>query len=156
MFVDHIRTSDIIKHLSKEKKTLTKLRLRLRTTWIVDEKFSPEAIPSLQSFPILLVVSLHPAFIYNDMNDAPGDDIRLIQILPPCIVLLELTDIGGTRMLARPAKGLLSLADAASQGQFPSLKRVKCYTRENLSDYGLKETLASVGVDFRHSWRFEG
>ncbi|KAI0426464.1 hypothetical protein F5Y09DRAFT_318831 [Xylaria sp. FL1042] len=141
-----IQPRNIIKYLSKHQGTLTTVRLDLRDARIIDERFLSEPIPSLQIFSALVNVSLNSLFIYNDTNEQLEDDNVLCQLLPPSIVCLQLYDTVGTPTLARLSKGLLRLADAALQGRFPSLRRVRCYVREQLDDDNLFLMFSSAGV----------
>ncbi|KAI1426275.1 hypothetical protein F5Y12DRAFT_713271 [Xylaria sp. FL1777] len=141
-----ILPSNIIKYLSKHQETLTAVRLDLRNARVVDERFLSESISSLKTFPVLRSVSLNSFFIYNSMNEQLEDGNVLCRLLPPSIVSLQLYNTVGTPMVARLSKGLLRLVDAASQGQFPSLKRVRCYVREQVNHDDLVLKFASAGV----------
>ncbi|RWA06600.1 hypothetical protein EKO27_g8503 [Xylaria grammica] len=122
------------------------MRLDLRDARIIDERFISEPMPSLKIFPALLNVSLNSLFIYNSMNEELEDDYVLCQLLPPFIVSLQLYDTVGTSTPARLSNSLFRLADAASQGQFPSLRKVRCYVRGQLDDDGLVPKFARAGV----------
>ncbi|KAI0468405.1 hypothetical protein F4859DRAFT_203638 [Xylaria cf. heliscus] len=80
------------------------------------------------------------------MNEQLEDDNILCRLLPPSIASLQIYDTMGTPTLARLLKGLLRLVDAASQGQFPNLRRVRCYVREQLDDHGPVLKFASAGM----------
>ena len=142
---DQIPPSDIVQHLSGQRETLRKLHLDLE-----DCQTLPAPIPILKDFSGLQEVFLSTIFIYSDMHESPGNHDTLIQILPQSIVSLTLADIVGGQMLARIAKGLLLLADATLQGQFPTLNTVKCYTRKEFDGHNLVDKFASAGVDFGH------
>ncbi|KAI0101736.1 hypothetical protein GGR51DRAFT_529174 [Nemania sp. FL0031] len=141
-----VQPSSIIKFLSRHKETLTTIRLGLRDARIIDRRFFSGPMPSLQIFPALLNVSLNALFIYNEMNEQVEDGNVLCQLLPPSIISLQIYDTVGTPTFARLSKDLRRLADAASQGQFPNLRRARCYVREQLDDDDLGLKFASSGV----------
>ncbi|KAJ8133247.1 hypothetical protein O1611_g372 [Lasiodiplodia mahajangana] len=141
-----IQPSNIIKCLSRHKETLTTIRLDLRDARIIDGGFLSERTPSLQIFPTLLNVSLNALFIYNDVSEQANDDDVLCQLLPLSVTSLQIYDTVGIPTFARLSKGLRRLIDAASQGRFPSLRRVRCYVREQLGDHDLVLRFASARV----------
>ncbi|KAK3939201.1 competence-damaged protein-domain-containing protein [Diplogelasinospora grovesii] len=147
--------SHTVELLRSHTETLETLRLDLRfrdTPRLVDGMYLPERIPSLRDFAVLRDLFLNTLYIHNGVDESPDDDSVLIRLLPPSIVSLKLADsMSNDSRLERLAKGLLHLAEAASQGQFPRLQRVRCDTARRLDDYGVGEMFASAGVDFGYN-----
>lgn len=151
---NHILPSNLIRRLSKHKETLTRLHLNIRKVVVPAGSILSAPRPSLRSFPALRHLFLNLAVIYYDKTkEALGDHDILVQFLPLSIVSLRLDVNLNAEVRARLAKGLLRLADAASQGQFPCMEMVRCYTEQPLTDDGLSEKFASAGVDFAHDPR---
>lgn len=85
------------------------------------------------------------------MHESIDNHSTLIRILPQSVVSLTLTDVVGGRVLARVIQGLLRLADATLEGQFPALNTVRCYTEQHLDSCDLVDKFANAGVEFVHS-----
>lgn len=160
---DHSLLSDAVECLSGYKTTLETLHLDLSGRYLsgrqdalrVNGGFLTKPIPSLRGFPVLRHVFLDTRLIYSSVDGLPEDHDILIQLLPPSIVSLRLADNMSSRTLVPLTNGLLRLAEAASQGQFPRLKKVTCDTGERLDDCSVSEMFASAGVDFGYdTWPF--
>jgi hypothetical protein len=107
----------------------------------------------LPHFPVLRRLFLNTAIVYGTGDDsAKGLTLPLIQILPPSIVSLTMAeDARVSPRLANLAADLHQIAEAARQGQFPSLKTVICDTPGPLDDdSGLGDLFAQAGVDLRY------
>ncbi|KAI0972194.1 hypothetical protein F4678DRAFT_53762 [Xylaria arbuscula] len=140
-----IHPCDIIKYLNRHQETLTTVRFDLRNADFINP-FLPEPMPSLQLFPVLQDVALNSFHIYNDNKEQLKDGNVLCRVLPPSIVSLRLYDTVGTPSLSQLSTDLVRLAEAVYHKQFPSLKTVKCYIREQFDDYYLDLKFASAGV----------
>jgi hypothetical protein len=91
------------------------------------------------------------------MDEPPSEHKILSQLLPPSIVSLEVAENMEIRMVERLAKSLLHLAEAASKGQFPRLKTVRCDTGLRLDDHGVGDMFIKAGVDFGYdTWPLSG
>lgn len=145
-------SSDAVAHLIRNKETLQTLHLDIpgNTT------STAELTASLSGFPVLRNLLLSSRLLYHSAGEPAEDDNILIRLLPPSIISLQLAVARHVEAGVRPrlASGLLHLAQAASRGQFPRLKRVSCDTEQRLDD-GLDVLFAAAGVDFGYDgWAF--
>ena len=139
-----------IKYLSGHEETLQTLHLDFRgmgNDTAGDGLLLTWPVPSLRDFSKLQNVFLKSTLMYSTVNEVPGEQNNLVELLPPSIVSLRLADSMETLLLARLAKSLLRLAEAATEGRFPKLKRVTC-DMEEFDDYLVRKMFASAGVRF--------
>jgi hypothetical protein len=154
---DHFKLSNAVKYLSRHRTTLKSLHLDLRERgWPpINSSRTIRPIFSLRDFTALEHLFLNSSKIYGDgWKELPAEYQLLVQLLPPGITSLHLEGHIG-KVLIRLAKGLLGLADAVSQDQFPRLKQVRCDAQQRLPDneYAMGAMFAAAGVDFDYdSW----
>ncbi len=118
----------------------------------VNDAFLTKLTPRLRHFPVLQSLFLNTTVVYGTADDeAEGLTVPLGTILPPSIVSLTMVENAlVSPTLANLSADLCRIAEAALQGQFPSLKAVTCDTPMPLDDSGLGDLFAQAGVDFRY------
>ncbi|KAA8651681.1 hypothetical protein EYZ11_009274 [Aspergillus tanneri] len=149
---DHFHASSIIKYLSYYHETLKSLKLDLRRLrWSpVSNGQNTQAAFSFQAFTALEHLFLNSSELYSCfLTESPAESL-LVQRLPPSITTLRLAGHIGYG-LPHLAKGLLALADAALQGQFPRLEQVRCDAEQNLDEHHVSTMFSAAGVDFGYS-----
>ncbi|OTB11119.1 hypothetical protein K445DRAFT_322307 [Daldinia sp. EC12] len=140
----HFQPNDAIGYLYDHRSTLKTLHLDLRN-WSIVGKL-PQPISILREFTALEDLLLNQDMICNDRRT---EQHQITGILPPSIRKLQI--IGPFREFFHSlVKGLHGLADAASQGDFPHLRRVMCDMVNDLEGYGLGESFARARVDFSY------
>ncbi|OBT66713.1 hypothetical protein VE03_03988 [Pseudogymnoascus sp. 23342-1-I1] len=144
----HFELKNAMKYLSRHRTTLKSLHLDLRERGVAYRDSIERTIPPsfrLRDFKALEHLFLNSEGIYGGgEKHLTAEDQLLVWFLPANIVSLHLEGNSGPRL----AKGLLGLAEAASEGRFPSLKQVRRDAGQILNDNAVGSMFAAAGVDF--------
>ncbi|KFZ03282.1 hypothetical protein V502_11075 [Pseudogymnoascus sp. VKM F-4520 (FW-2644)] len=144
----HFELKNAVKYLSRHCATLKSLHLDLRERGVAYRDSIDRAIPPsfrLRDFKALEHLFLNSEDIYGGgKKHLTAEDQLLVWFLPANIVSLHLEGNSGPRL----AKGLLGLAEAASEGRFPRLKKVRCDAGQILDDNAVGSMFAAARVDF--------
>ncbi|KFY38200.1 hypothetical protein V494_04457 [Pseudogymnoascus sp. VKM F-4513 (FW-928)] len=147
----HFELKNAVKYLSRHRATLRSLHLDLRMRDVFyGDSIDRGSLPSfrLRDFKALEHLFLNSEEIFDGGNKhLIAENQLLAWFLPVNIVSLHLQGNSGN-FLPRLAKGLLGLAKAASKGQFPRLKEVRCDARQILDDNAVGSMFAAAGVYF--------
>lgn len=154
--LDHFNAANAATDLDRFHATMKSLHLDLRSRLLIPFDPNTDSQPafSFRDFTVLEHLFLNLSELYDmSSKESPEDSQVLVKLLPPDIKSLHLAGYIGSS-LGRLAIGLLSLADAASEGRFPRLEEVRCDAEQKFDDaYGVDAIFAAVGVDFGYeSW----
>ncbi|RDW67564.1 hypothetical protein BP6252_08960 [Coleophoma cylindrospora] len=153
---DHFQPSSAVGYLRRHSRTLKSvhLDLRLRGWSPLTEGQQVTPVFNFADFTALEHLFINASEVFGtSWKESPADLRCLMKLLPPSITSLHLAgEVGNARL--RLAKGLLDLAEAVSQGEFPQFKQIRCDIQQLLDDdYDVAATFAAVGVDFGYdSW----
>lgn len=146
---DHFKMTSAVKYLRRRRATLKSLHLDLRergVAYVVSIDKATLPMFRFKDFTALEHLFLNSHEIYgNAKKGLLAEDQLLVWFLPASIVSLHLEGNWGNPRLV---KGLLGLAVATLEGQFPRLKQVRCDAGQILDDNAVGSMFAAAGVDF--------
>ncbi|KFY07211.1 hypothetical protein V492_07344 [Pseudogymnoascus sp. VKM F-4246] len=145
----HSYSSNAIGYLYRHRAALKSLHLDLRKRFGAMSEISSAPSFRLKDFTALEHLFFNTGEIcYNGETQSVAESQTLVWFLPASIASIDLEGHPGN-LFPRFTQGLLGLAKAVSQGEFPRLKQIRCDVGHLIEDYAVCSMFAEVGVDFK-------